>query len=214
VHFWEDLKHLCKGVIIPDAPLAPFSTFRIGGAAQVLAEPIDTLDILAIKDFARDRKIPILILGNGSNVLIADEGWKGIVINLEKGFTNLAFESSILSVGAGVKMAIFVDYAIRNHRKGVEMLAGIPATLGGAIWMNAGCYGGEIADTLLDVDLIRNNAVIRLAKEVCAFSYRHAGFQKGDILVGARFKMDEGDPDELRAIRVILMNSERSNLNT
>jgi UDP-N-acetylmuramate dehydrogenase len=198
----EELQHLIKGSVTFDAALAPFSTFRIGGRAQCLADPLNAEDIVAIKQFALDRSIPLLILGNGSNVLIADEGWKGIVINLEKGFTNLAFENGVLSVGAGVKMAIFVDYAIRNHRKGVEMLAGIPATLGGAVKMNAGCYGGEIADTLVDVDLIRNNGVIRLTKEACDFSYRHSGFQKGDIIIGARFQMDEGNPEELRAIKL------------
>ena len=202
MHLWEELKHLIKGSVAPDAPLAPFSTFRIGGPAQCLAEPLNAEDIIAIKQFALDHSLPLLLLGNGSNVLIADEGWKGIVVNLEKGFTNLAFDNGILSVGAGVKMAIFVDYAIRNRRKGVEMLAGIPATIGGAVWMNAGCYGGETADTLLDVDLIRNNTVIRLAKEACDFSYRHSGFQKGDIIIGARFEMGEGEPEELRAIKL------------
>lgn len=198
----EQLQQLSKGALTLDAPLAPFSTFRIGGNAKILAEPLDAKDIIAITEFASDHSIPILILGNGSNVLIADEGWKGIVINLEKGFADLSFDDGIVNAGAGVKMAIFVDFAIRNRRQGIEMLAGIPATIGGAVWMNAGCYGGETADTLLDVDLIRGNDVIRLSKVDCHFSYRHSGFQKGDIVIGARFRMPEGNPEELRAIKL------------
>jgi UDP-N-acetylmuramate dehydrogenase len=191
-----------KGTVTSEAPLAPFSTFRIGGPAQWLVEPLDASDIIAIQQFAHEQSIPILILGNGSNVLIADEGWRGIVINLEKGFTSLAYTDGIISVGAGVKMAIFVDFAIRNRRKGVEMLAGIPATMGGAVWMNAGCYGGETADTLLDVELIRDGKVISLTKSACDFRYRHAGFHAGDVILGARFTMEEGDPEELRAIKI------------
>lgn len=194
----EELTRLIKGDVTASAPLAPFTTFRIGGPAKALAEPADAADVIAIKRYADEHGIPLLILGNGSNVLIADNGWDGIVLNLETGFTGLRYEDGFVIAGAGVKMAIFVDFAIRNRRKGVEMLAGIPATIGGAIWMNAGCYGGEIADTVLDVDLIRNYAQMRLTKEECGFRYRHSGFQRGDIVIGARFKMAEGDPKELR----------------
>ena len=202
MHAWEELQQQLKGSLTPEAPLAPFSTFRIGGAAQCLVEPANADDVITIRRFAHDRSIPILILGNGSNVLIADEGWPGIVINLEKGFTELSFAGGIVSAGAGVKVAIFVDFAIRNRRKGVEMLAGIPATLGGAVWMNAGCYGGEIADTLLDVDIIRDEKILRVSKEDCHFSYRHSGFEKNDIVIGARFSMEEGEPEILRATKL------------
>lgn len=202
MHFTEELQQIIRGAVTARAPLAPFSTFRIGGAAECLAEPANADDIIAIQRFAQERSIPILILGNGSNVLIADEGWPGIVMNLEQGFTELSYADGIVTVGAGVKVAIFVDYAIRNRRKGVEMLAGIPATMGGAVWMNAGCYGGEIADTLLDVDIIRGKEILRVSKEACHFSYRHSGFAKGDIVIGARFDMEEGDPESLRTIKL------------
>lgn len=202
MHFSKELQKIISGTVTQHAPLAPFSTFRIGGAAACLAEPANAEDVIAIQRFANQRSIPVLLLGNGSNVLIADAGWPGIVINLERGFTELSYADGFVTAGAGVKIAIFVDFAIRNRRKGVEMLAGIPATMGGAVWMNAGCYGGEIADTLLDVEIIRGESILRIAKEDCHFSYRHSGFMKGDIVIGARFKMDEGDPDALRATKI------------
>ncbi len=196
------LQGLISGSVTENAPLAPFSTFRIGGAAKIFVEPVSVDDVIAIQAYITEHHIPFLILGNGSNVLIADEGWDGVVMNLEKGFATLKYEDGVVTTGAGVKMAIFVDFCIKNHRKGVEMLSGIPATMGGAIWMNAGCYGGETSDHLRDVELVRSGKHMRLPKAECDFRYRHTGFTKEDIILGASFTMAEGDPDELRAIKL------------
>ncbi len=193
---------LISGRLKGDVPLAPFSTFRIGGKANIFAEPLTDDDVIIIQNIALQFGMPFFILGNGSNVLISDDGWKGMVMNLEAGFNNLQYSDGIVTAGAGVKMATFVDFAIRNKRKGVEMLAGIPATMGGAVWMNAGCYGGEISDTLLDVQLIRNEKSISLTKLECGFRYRHSGFEKTDIVLGARFQMGEGNSQEMREIKI------------
>ena len=158
--------------------------------------------MIVLQRYVTEHSIPFFILGNGSNVLIADEGWDGVIMNLENGFASLKYEDGIVTCGAGVKMAIFVDFCIKNRRKGVEMLAGIPATLGGAVWMNAGCYGGETSDHLTDVELVRSGKHLWLPKAECDFRYRHTGLTKEDIVLGARFKMDEGDPEELRAIKI------------
>jgi UDP-N-acetylmuramate dehydrogenase len=123
-------------------------------------------------------------------------------MNLETGFNKLEYTDGIVTAGAGAKMATFVDFSIRNNHKGVEMLAGIPATIGGAVWMNAGCYGGETSDHLLDVQLIRNGKYISLARVECGFRYRHSGFEKTDIILGARFQMGEGDSNEMREIKI------------
>lgn len=198
----QELSSLIKGSVSENAPLAPFSTFRIGGAAKIFVEPLSVEDVINIQRFILKHNLPFFILGNGSNVLISDEGWNGIVMNLEAGFNNLQYSDGIVTAGAGVKMATFVDFAIRNKRKGVEMLAGIPATIGGAIWMNAGCYGGETSDNLLDVQLVREGKYISLAKSECGFRYRHSGFEKTDIILGARFQMGEGDAEEMRGIKI------------
>lgn len=198
----NELRSIIKGSVTEDKPLAPFTTFRIGGKAKIFVEPVSVDDIVVIQAFVKEHNLPFFILGNGSNVLISDEGWNGVVMNLEDGFTTLTYSDGTVYTGAGVKMATFVDFAIKNHRKGVEMLAGIPATIGGAVWMNAGCYGGEIADTITEVELVRNGKHLWLAKEECDFRYRHSGFGKDDIVIGAKFKMDEGDPAELREIKI------------
>jgi UDP-N-acetylmuramate dehydrogenase len=200
----EELSSLISGSVKENTPLAPFSTFRIGGAAKIFVEPHSVEDVIKIQQFVSEYDIPFFILGNGSNVLISDDGWDGVVMNLETGFGKLAFSEStgIVTAGAGVKMATFVDFAIRNTRKGVEMLAGIPATIGGAIKMNAGCYGGETSDHIFDVQLIRNGKDISLMKSECGFQYRHSGFYKSDIIIGAQFLMDKGDPKELQEIKI------------
>ncbi len=198
----QKLSSLIKGSVTENAPLAPFSTFRIGGAAKIFVEPLCVEDIISIQAFVSEHQLPFYILGNGSNVLISDDGWDGIVMNLETGFNKLAFAENIVTAGAGVKMATFVDFAIRNKRSGVEMLAGIPATIGGAVWMNAGCYGGETSDHLLDVQLVREGKEISLSKSECGFQYRHSGFKKTDIIIGVRFQMSEGNTAELQEIKI------------
>jgi UDP-N-acetylmuramate dehydrogenase len=200
----QELALVVSGNVKENAPLAPFSTFRIGGAAQIFVEPLTTDDVIAIQRFVQGHNLPFFILGNGSNVLISDEGWDGIVMNLEEGFNKLSYNEStaIVTAGAGVKMATFVDFAIRHHRKGVEMLAGIPATIGGALRMNAGCYGGETSDHVFEVELVRDGRDISLLKSECGFGYRHSGFFKSDIILGAQFLMSKGDPEELQEIKI------------
>lgn len=198
----QELSSLIQGSVTENAPLAPFSTLRIGGAAKIFVEPLTPDDVTTIQTFVLEHRLPFFILGNGSNVLISDTGWDGIVMNLEKGFNKLQYADGIVTTGAGVKMATFVDFAIRNNRKGVEMLAGIPATIGGAIRMNAGCYGGETSDYLLDVQFIRDGKYLSLTKSGSGFRYRHSGFKKTDIILGARFQMEEGDPNDMREIKI------------
>lgn len=198
----RNLTEKLTGTIHENVPLAPFTTFRIGGNAKMYVEPTTPEDVIAIEQYVAEHHIPLFIIGNGSNVLISDDGFDGIVMNLETGFNTLACDEQIVTVGSGTRMATFVDFVIRNKLQGVEMLAGIPATIGGAIWMNAGCYGGETSDHLLDVTIIRNLALVRLTKEQCAFRYRHSGFQKDDVVLSARFAFEIGDPTELREMKL------------
>ena len=198
----HNLTEKLSGIIRENVPLAPFTTFRIGGNAKMYVEPTTPEDVIAIEQYVAEHHIPLFIIGNGSNVLISDDGFDGIVMNLETGFNTLACDEHIVTVGSGVRMATFVDFVIRNKLQGVEMLAGIPATIGGAIWMNAGCYGGETSDHLLDVTIIRDFALVRLTKEQCGFHYRHSGFQTNDVVLSARFAFEIGDPTELRETKL------------
>ncbi|MCS7228658.1 MAG: UDP-N-acetylmuramate dehydrogenase [Candidatus Kryptonium sp.] len=196
----EEIREIVKGKILINEPLAKYSTFKIGGPADLYIEPKDVNELLNLIRYLKEREIDFIILGNGSNVLISDEGFRGAVINLESGLNFIRFENDYVVAGAGVKLAKFVDFCIENGLRGVEMLAGIPGTLGGAIIMNAGAYSGEISDYLVDVDVIRDLNLIRLKKEECGFGYRTSNLSK-DVVVQARFKFPQGDIEEMKKIR-------------
>lgn len=196
----EEIREIVKGKILLNEPLAKYSTFKIGGPADIYIEPRNVDELLNLLRYLKEREIDFVILGNGSNVLISDEGFRGAVINLEAGLNFIKVEGECVIAGAGVKLARFVDFCIENGFRGVEMLAGIPGTLGGAIIMNAGAYSGEISDYLVDVDVIRNLNLVRLKKDECGFGYRRSKLTD-DVVVQARFKFPSGDIEEMKKIR-------------
>lgn len=191
-----EIKDNIKGQITLNEPLAGYSTFRIGGVADYFIEPADEKDLLLIVRYAKEKEIPLFILGNGSNILISDDGIRGFVLNLEKGFRYIRSSEDIVTAGAGIKMAKFVDFCIQNNFSGVEMLAGIPATLGGALVMNAGCYGGEIGTYVSEVSVISENEIQILDKEQCGFVYRNSNL-KNVLVFEAKFKLPTGNQETL-----------------
>jgi UDP-N-acetylmuramate dehydrogenase len=200
----SEIKQVFKGKISLNEKMAPFTTFRIGGVADYFVEPVDSQDVLNILRYLKKKDIPYYVMGNGSNVLISDEGIRGVVINLESGFGYLKHENNKIVSGAGAKLAKFVDFCIQNGYAGVEMIAGIPATLGGALVMNAGAYGGEIADHVTEVLVIKNDELKRLSKDECGFAYRYSALRSTVILEGT-FSLPKGNPVEISGVRKELM---------
>ena len=196
----EHIRSLCSGRIAIGEPLARMTTFRVGGPADLYTEPMSTGEVLALRAYFHENDIRNIVLGNGSNVLIHDDGLRGAVINLESGFSGISLEEGIVNAGAGARLSAFVDFCIRNSYSGTDALAGIPGTLGGALIMNAGAYGSEISDHLLDVTVIRGGSVRTLPKELCGFSYRRSEL-RGDIAISARFALPRGDMDAMRKHR-------------
>lgn len=184
--------------------MGPYTTFRIGGEADYFLEPVDANDLLNIVKYLNRKSVPYYVMGNGSNVLISDEGIRGAVINLEGGFSYLRHENGLITAGAGSKIARFVDFCIQNRYAGVEMLAGIPATIGGALIMNAGAYGGEISTYIVNVTVIKNEELITLNKEECGFVYRNSKL-KSTIVFEAVFKLPAGEPEEVSRVRKELL---------
>ena len=192
----EDIRKFFRGCIVLNESLSKYTSFRIGGPADYYLEPEDKDDTVAIVNYFQDHRLPFLMMGKGSNMLVSDDGIRGAVINLEEGLRDIHVDGGRVIVEAGVSMARFVDFCIQCSYKGVEMLPGIPGTIGGAIIMNAGAYGGEISDYIVDVDVLRGGTVITVSKEQARFSYRHSGFE-GDIILSASFKLPEGDKAEI-----------------
>jgi len=192
----SEIKQIFKGKISLNEKLAPFTTFRIGGVADYYVEPADANDILNMIKYLKKKNVPYYVMGNGSNVLISDEGIRGVVINLESGFGYIKHEEGKIIAGAGAKIARFVDFCIQNNYAGVEMLAGIPATIGGALVMNAGAYGGEMSTYINSVLVIKNDVIKRLSKEECGFMYRNSDL-KNTIILEAVFHLPHGEQEEI-----------------
>jgi UDP-N-acetylmuramate dehydrogenase len=200
----SEIQKIFKGKISLNEMLAPYTTYRIGGVADYFLEPVDAEDVTHIINYVTDHNIPYYVLGNGSNILISDAGIRGVVINMISGFSYLKHEDGAVISGSGVKMAKFVDFCIQNSYAGVEMLSGIPATIGGALVMNAGCYGGETSDYVTQVTLVRNGELAVLKKEECDFGYRRSNL-RGTIVLEAKYMLPKGNKEEISARRKELL---------
>ncbi len=196
----EEIKRFFKGEIKLSQPLASFTTFRIGGPADYYLEPFDKDDVVSLIKYLQVNAFPFMIIGNASNLLISDEGYHGAVINLECALEDVRREGDFVVTEAGVHLAKFVDFCVQRGLGGVEMLAGIPGTIGGAVIMNAGAYGGEIADYLVAVEVLREGDVVWIKKEEGGFTYRRSGFSR-DVVLSARFQLLQTDKAELMRVR-------------
>jgi UDP-N-acetylmuramate dehydrogenase len=205
----DQIKRLCRGYIGIGEPLARLTTFKIGGVADFYFEPVDAGDLLVLTNLLNEREFPFVLMGNGSNVLVNDRGYRGAVINLEHGLSKMEFDGEFVRVGAGARLAQFVDFCIEESLHGVEMLAGIRGTLGGAVISNERAFGGMISDHLVEVEVIRRGELKRLPKEAMIFGYRYSSLQD-DIVVGATFKLPISDKAEMKRIRreLLLRKSE------
>jgi UDP-N-acetylmuramate dehydrogenase len=192
----EDIQKFFRGHIALGEPLSKYTSFRIGGPADYYLEPADKTDVVNIITFLRREGIPFTVIGKGSNLLVSDDGIRGAVINFETGLSNVHMRDDVVVVDSGVSLARFVDFCVQRGLRGVEMLAGIPGTMGGAVMMNAGAYGGEISDFITDVEVLRNDKVQIISKADSGFVYRNSGFT-GDIILGATFRLPEGDKELL-----------------
>jgi UDP-N-acetylmuramate dehydrogenase len=205
----SDIKKFFRGTILLDESLSKYTWMRVGGAADYYVEPADRSDLVEIVKYFQQNGFPFLILGRGSNVLVSDEGIRGAVINLESALSSLRMGGDCVIAEAGVWIQKFVDFCIQHDLAGVEMLAGVPGTIGGAVVMNAGSHGGEISDHLVEVEILRNCEIMRIPKKDAGFSYRHSAFDN-DVVLSASFQLPKGDREELakRRRELILKRNE------
>lgn len=182
--------------------LARHSNYKIGGPARFFFAPKNEKEIKWAIAEAKARKLPIFVLGGGTNLLIQDKGFDGLVLRPD--ITTLKAAGNTLTVGAGVSMADLLIFAAKHSRAGLEWAGGLPGTLGGAIRGNAGCFGGEIKDVIISVrsmDMKTGKIVTRSAKQ-CAFGYRASIFKKkngGEIILSAILKLKKGDKHAIAA---------------
>ena len=188
------------GKLTADAPLAPLVWFKSGGTAQWLFEPKDLADL---QGFLRDLDpaTPVMALGLGSNMIVRDGGVPGVVIRLGKAFARCTARDEVtLNCGGGASGILVSSTARDAGIAGLEFLRSIPGTVGGFVRMNGGAYGSEVADILIDCDVVlRNGALVTLPVSELGYTYRHSELPVGAIVVVARFRGRLGDPAAIQA---------------
>ena len=192
---------LGKEQILREEPMRLHTTFRIGGPAQFFVIPRTQEEAAAAVRLCRSEGAPYYIIGNGSNLLVSDKGYRGVVIQLFKEFSDINIEGTRIRAQAGASLAKIAAEALRAGLAGFEFAAGIPGTLGGACIMNAGAYGGEMKDVLLAVTVLTKDGEIReIPREELDMGYRTSRVSReGWIVLGATIELARGDEKEIRA---------------
>ena len=182
-----------RGRVQPDAALGPATWFRVGGPAELLVRPADVEDLCALLANL-PHEVPVLAIGAASNLIVRDGGVHGVVVRLARGFGDVLVEADGVIAGAAALDATVAERAAAAGLAGLEFLSGIPGSIGGAVAMNAGAYGGDIAGCLDWADIVmRSGELVRLHAGRLAFAYRHAALPPDSVVVRARLRATPGD---------------------
>ncbi|MCR4647867.1 MAG: UDP-N-acetylmuramate dehydrogenase [Lachnospiraceae bacterium] len=201
---------ISKDKIKYDEPLKNHTSFRTGGPADVLISVSDVRELLCVLKFVEDEKVPYFLLGNGSNVLASDAGFRGAIIKLEGEFLEVKTDGEFIGAGAGVTLSKLANAAMNASLSGLEFASGIPGTLGGALFMNAGAYGGEMCRVVtkvkaLDVEALKNgaknpeDAILEILNEDMKFGYRRSVLkEKGYVALSCEMKLEKSDSAKIK----------------
>ncbi len=186
--------------ILENAPLAPLTTLQVGGPARYFARASTPAEVCQAVEWAKSRALPLFVLGGGSNLVVSDDGFPGLVLKIEIAGLERRREDSkeIFDAGAGVDWDGLVASAVAAGCAGLECMSGIPGTVGGTPVQNVGAYGQEVADTITEVEVLdlRDGQLRTLCKEACGFAYRSSVFNTGErgrfIILRVRYALDPG----------------------
>lgn len=195
------LRAACGDRVRTGFRLAPLTSFRIGGPAALYMEPESDGDLAAAAEAVREAAIPFVVLGKGSNVLISDAGFSGLVIRLGRTFRWAGREGDRLSAGGAMPLPALAGIALAHGLSGLEFGVAIPGSLGGAVRMNAGAHGGDMAGVLETIDLYSLDRVARrrIHARAVAFSYRGSDLPPTDVVLGATMSLTPAEPALIRA---------------
>lgn len=190
-----------KGKVLFNVPMAEYTSLRIGGPADVMAFPQDEGDLKDLMAFAEAKGFPFYVLGSGTNLLVRDGGIRGIVVNMTEGFKDITWlDGGKAIVGAGVRLPDLVIQTRDRGLSGIEFAANIPGTVGGAVCMNAGAYGGEMKDVVEGIEIAgRKGQKGFIPKSELNFAYRKTDLPKGAIVTRAHMTFLKKDPEEIKA---------------
>lgn len=178
-----------------NVPMSRYTSFKAGGYASILVEPRSPEDIIKVIDASKELELPYMVIGNGSNLLFSDKGYNGIIIRIAENMNHCSFgEDGVVSAGAGLLLSSVSKESINRGFMGLEWAGGIPGTIGGAVVMNAGAYGGEIKDVLKEVIILENNVIKHVVPKDEDMSYRKCSFVTDlSIVLGATLQLRNDD---------------------
>jgi len=195
----NEINNKTASLCLMNESLKKHTTYGIGGPADLMIFPKSKQDLIKVIEIINENKIQLTILGSGSNVLVSDNGIRGAVISLKNSLKQIEVDDNILYAECGTMLGKIVKHAVKNNLIGLENLNGVPGTLGGALIMNAGAWGGEISENLIHVEVINSKSEIqKIQKKDLNFSYRQSSFNKDDILLSAKFNLKKADKDIIK----------------
>lgn len=195
----DKIKELDIGLVLKDEPMKKHTTFRVGGPADIFIKPTDEDSLVKLMKFLNKENVEPFILGQGSNLLVRDEGIRGVVICIHKALTELTLDEDVIYTGSGNTVPDVAKFAQRNSLSNMEQVSGIPGSIGGAVVMNAGAYGGEFKDFVLDVKVLNKDMEVEyISNKDMEFRYRGSSvLDRGYIVLGARLKLVKKDQSEI-----------------
>ena len=187
--------------VLVDEPMSEHTTFKIGGPADLFVTPDDADEIAEVLEACRAAEVPYFVLGCGSDLLVSDEGYRGVIISLTEGLVGVTVDGKEMSCQAGVGLREASEMACELGLSGLEFACGIPGSIGGACFMNAGAYGGCMADVLKSVRvLLADGSVDTLGVDELNLGYRKSRIaDEGMVVLSATFALKKGEPEEIRA---------------
>ena len=209
-HLLNTLRKLAPDRVLENAPMSRYTTFRVGGLADVLFLPASVEELQQALAAAKAQGIPVCLIGNGSNLIVRDGGIRGLVIVLGEPFSEVRVEGMQVWAQAGARLSAVAAAAQRAGLAGLEFASGIPGTLGGGCAMNAGAYGGELKDVLLWADVLLDGELRRLSRDEMEMGYRSTmPLRRGAIVVSACFELRRDDPEAIQERMRDLANRRR-----
>jgi UDP-N-acetylmuramate dehydrogenase len=181
-----------------DYPLARLTTIRTGGRAELFARPGTLAELERVMAWAGEAQVEVGVVGSGSNLLVADEGVRGLVLKLDRELSEIDLDGTRINCGGGARLPAVSARAARAGLTGIEFGVNIPGTVGGAVRMNANAYGGELARALDWVDVVTATGTERRASEQLGFAYRRSSLRAGEVVARASFALQAADAEEVK----------------
>jgi len=196
--FKDNFKNNFNNVLF-DEPMKKHTTFKVGGNADVFVMPESFDEVRKSVSLCEDLDIPYYVIGNGSNIIVGDGGFRGVIIQIFKSLNNIKSFDNIIRAESGALLSMVSKNALNFSLSGLEFASGIPGTVGGGVCMNAGAYGGEMKDVVTKITVLKDNDILEISNDDAGFEYRNSHMLKENMIVlCAEFSLEKGNPYEIK----------------